>query len=91
MDLVALVFQTSEPVRVDHSSLDLPLDLPLDPRRDPNPRAVWETVFAATRPWMTYAQALLDPNVAHGIMQVSLKRERELEIEHYVRRKGHAK
>lgn len=60
------------------ASLDLPLDIPLEPCDDPEPRAVWTTVFAPTRPHCTFAQAMDDPILAHAITQVSLKRARRL-------------
>ena len=60
------------------ASLDLPLDLPLDPNDDPEPRAVWQTVFAKTHPGVTFQQAMTDPILNHGITQVSLKRSRDL-------------
>lgn len=58
------------------ASLPLPLDCALPPDRDPAPRAVWMTVFAPTRPHMTFERAMLDPILAHSITQVSLKRAR---------------
>ena len=60
------------------ASLDLPLDIPLKPCDDPEPRAVWTTVFAPTRPHVTFAQAMADPILAHSITQVSLKRARRI-------------
>lgn len=60
------------------ASLDLPLDIPLKPNDDPEPRAVWQTVFAPTRPHVTFAQAMADPILSHSITQVSLKRARRI-------------
>ena len=60
------------------ATLDLPLDIPLDPNADPAPRAVWLTVFASTRPHITFEQAMRDPILAHSITQVSLKRARRI-------------
>lgn len=60
------------------ASLDLPLDIPLDPNRDPAPQAVWLTIFAPTRPHVTFAQAMADQILAHSIAQVSLKRARRI-------------
>ena len=56
------------------ASLDLPLDIPLDPNRDPSPQAVWLTVFAPTRPHVTYAQAMRDDILRKSILSVSRKR-----------------
>lgn len=60
------------------ASLDLPLDIPVKPHDDPEPRAVWQTIFAPTRPHVTFEQAMCDPILAHSITQVSLKRARRL-------------
>lgn len=59
-------------------SLDLPLDIALDPNRDPAPRAVWLTVFASTRPHVTFEQAMRDDILRHGILAVSLKRAQRI-------------
>ena len=60
------------------ATLDLPLDIPLDPNRDPAPRAVWLTVFAPTRPHVTYEQAMRNDILRHGILAVSLKRAQRI-------------
>lgn len=58
------------------ATLELPLDIPLAPNADPAPEAVWRTVFAPTRPHVNFEQAMRDPILRHGIVQVSLKRAR---------------
>ena len=60
------------------ASLDLPLDIALKPEDDPEPRAVWQTIFAPTRPHVTFEQAMVDPILSHSITQVSLKRARRI-------------
>jgi hypothetical protein len=74
------------------ASMDLPLDLPdaIAPEADPALRAVWQTIFAPTRPHMTFEQAMQDKYLRMGIQNAGLARQRRLRERGITPHKGDA-